>query len=82
MKKILIFLQLLFPIILFGQFNINTSYTPQQLVEDYLIGPGITVSNVTFRGQLSQFGFFSNGSSTALGMNEGIILCTGNATQL
>lgn len=82
MKKKLIFLQLFLPIILLGQLNINTSYTPQQLVEDYLIGPGITVSNVTYRGQLSQFGFFSNGNSTALGMNEGIILCTGNATQI
>ncbi|HOF07791.1 MAG TPA: choice-of-anchor L domain-containing protein, partial [Bacteroidales bacterium] len=29
-----------------------------------------------------QFGFFSNGNTTALGMNEGIILCTGNATQI
>lgn len=47
MKKKLIFLQLFLPIILLGQLNINTSYTPQQLVEDYLIGPGITVSNVT-----------------------------------
>ncbi len=82
MKKKLIFLQLFLPIILWGQFNINTSYTPQQLVEDFLIGPGITVSNVTYRGQLQQFAFFSNGSSTALGMNEGIILCTGNATQI
>jgi len=82
MKKKLIFLQLFLPIILLGQLNINTSYTPQQLVEDYLIGPGITVSNVTYRGQLSQFGFFSNGNNTALGMNEGIILCTGNATQI
>jgi gliding motility-associated-like protein len=82
MKKKLILLQLFLPIILWGQFNINTSYTPQQLVEDFLIGPGITVSNVTYRGQLQQFAFFSNGSSTALGMNEGIILCTGNATQI
>ena len=82
MKKKLILLQLFLPIILLGQLNINTSYTPQQLVEDYLIGPGITVSNVTYRGQLSQFGFFSNGNTTALGMNEGIILCTGNATQI
>jgi gliding motility-associated-like protein len=82
MKKKLVLLQLFLPIILLGQLNINTSFTPQQLVEDYLIGPGITVSNVTYRGQLSQFGFFSNGNTTALGMNEGIILCTGNATQI
>lgn len=82
MKKKLVLLQLFLPIILLGQLNINTSYTPQQLVEDYLIGPGITVSNVTYRGQLSQFAFFSNGNSTALGMDEGIILCTGNATQI
>lgn len=82
MKKKLILLQLFLPIILLGQFNINTSYTPQQLVEDYLIGPGITVSNVTYRGQLQQFAYFSNGNTTALGMDEGIILCTGNATQI
>ena len=82
MKKKLVLLQLFLPIILLGQLNINTSYTPQQLVEDFLIGPGITVSNVTYRGQLSQFAFFSNGNSTALGMDEGIILCTGYATQI
>lgn len=82
MKNKLLLLQLFLPIILLGQLNINTSYTPQQLVEDYLIGPGITVSNVTYRGQLSQFAFFSNGNSTALGMDEGIILCTGYASQI
>ncbi|MDD2593753.1 MAG: choice-of-anchor L domain-containing protein, partial [Bacteroidales bacterium] len=49
---------------------------------DFLIGPGITVSNVTYRGQLQQFAYFSNGNSTVLGMDEGIILCTGTASNI
>ncbi|HPZ61050.1 MAG TPA: choice-of-anchor L domain-containing protein [Bacteroidales bacterium] len=67
---------------LHSQLYINTSYIPQQLVEDFLIGPGITVSNVTHRGQLQQFAYFSNGNSTVLGMDEGIILCTGTASNI
>jgi gliding motility-associated-like protein len=57
----------------------NVSMTPQQLVQNILIGQGVTVSNVTFSGNSLQFGSFtSNGSN--LGLNSGIVMSSGYAT--
>ncbi|UPT67315.1 MAG: choice-of-anchor L domain-containing protein [Sphingobacteriales bacterium JAD_PAG50586_3] len=57
----------------------NTTLTPQQLVQNILIGQGVTVSNVTFSGNSLQFGqFTSNGSN--LGLNSGIVMSSGYAT--
>jgi len=64
----------------------NTSYTPQQLVADKFIGTQnltcVSISNVTVSGGNlgagnSSYGYFNKGTSN-LGMNEGIILSTGN----
>lgn len=71
-----------------GQFiNVDaTSYTPQQLVVDKFIGSQnltcVSISNVTVSGGNlgagnSSYGYFNKGTSN-LGMNEGIILSTGN----
>ncbi len=67
-----------------AQLAINETYTPQQLVQNYLVGGGVTVSNVTFNGFLTstgsscnQIAYFSNGNSTSLGMDAGIVLATG-----
>ncbi len=71
-----------------GQFiNVDaTSYTPQQLVADKFIGTQnltcVSISNVTVSGGNlgagnSSYGYFNKGTSN-LGMNEGIILSTGN----
>ncbi|AZI54393.1 gliding motility-associated C-terminal domain-containing protein [Epilithonimonas vandammei] len=71
-----------------GQFiNVDaTSYTPQQLVADKFIGSQnlscVSISNVTVSGGNlgagnSSYGYFNKGTSN-LGMNEGIILSTGN----
>lgn len=82
--KYLIFLFLFFIcyITTFTQIQINSSYTPQQLVQDFFIGGGVTVTNVQFQGiynntNCSQIGYFSNGNTTQLGMNSGIVLSTG-----
>ena len=64
----------------------NTTYTPQQLVADKFIGTQnlscVSISNVTVSGGNlgagnSSYGYFNKGTSN-LGMNEGIILSTGN----
>lgn len=64
----------------------NTTYTPQQLVADKFIGTQnlscVSISNVTVSGGNlgagnSSYGYFNKGTSI-LGMNEGIILSTGN----
>ncbi len=58
----------------------NTTYTPQQLVEQFLIGGGLEVSNVTLGASTinRQLGYFTNSNSN-LGISEGIILSTGYA---
>lgn len=79
-------------LLFFGKVNsqfINVdaaSYTPQQLVADKFIGTQnlscVSISNVTVSGGNlgagnSSYGYFNKGTSN-LGMNEGIILSTGN----
>ncbi|RLD63820.1 MAG: hypothetical protein DRI84_09245, partial [Bacteroidetes bacterium] len=54
--------------------------TPQQLVQNVLVGGGATVSNITFSGSTLSIGDFSGGATTNLGMASGVLLCTGNIT--
>lgn len=60
-----------------AQLGINNSLTPQQLVQDILVGPGVSISNVTFSGGGNAIGSFVNGNATNLGLNSGVVLCTG-----
>ena len=57
--------------------NVGT-YTPQQLVEDYLITGCLTASNIQFTGAASAIGYFSNGIP-GLNFTDGVIISTGNA---
>jgi gliding motility-associated-like protein len=64
----------------------NTSQTPLQLAQNVLLGQGINISNIKFNGSSvnanamnDQIGQFSNGSTTNIGINKGLILSTGNA---
>ncbi|MCH2045952.1 MAG: choice-of-anchor L domain-containing protein [Saprospiraceae bacterium] len=63
-----------------AQLNVNTAITPQQLVEDFLIGGGVTVSNVTIApgSDFRQYAYFTNNGSS-LELNSGIFLSTGYA---
>ena len=67
-----------------AQLVVSTDLTPAQLVQDVLLGSGITVSNVTFNGiadpttaQPGTGSFVTSGSN--LGVPAGIILSTGFA---
>lgn len=66
----------LFFINLNAQITVNNTQTPTQLVQDVLLGAGISVSNVTFSGGTTQKGSFTGTSN--LGIDEGIILATGD----
>ncbi len=62
----------------------NPGITPLQLVQDYLIGQGVTISNVTFNGssdtiESPQAGYFSAATTAAssLGMSLGVITSSG-----
>jgi gliding motility-associated-like protein len=73
---------LIFSLPVFGQLQTSTSKTPAQLVQQVLVGTGVTVSNVTFTGASAAICEFSNGGTTNLGLMSGIVLSTGNATDV
>ncbi len=67
-----------------AQLVVNSGVTPVNLVQNYLVGAGVTVSNVTFNGGAGttanpQIGFF-NGVNTNLGIDSGLVMATGVVT--
>lgn len=71
--------------LLHAQLNISAGLTPTQLVQNVLVGNGVTVFNVSFNGvmdpatpQLGTGKFTSQGSN--LGLDAGIILSSGTIT--
>jgi gliding motility-associated-like protein len=62
----------------------NTTLTPAQLVQNVLLGTGVTVSNITYNGSAvnantvqNSAGAF-NGSSSNVGLTSGVILGSGD----
>ncbi|MBN2745898.1 MAG: choice-of-anchor L domain-containing protein [Bacteroidales bacterium] len=80
MKQLLLLFLIVFTIHGYSQLNINQSFTPQQLVQNTLIGYGVTVSNITYTGDLTAIGKFTNGGTTNLGLLGGIVMTSGSAT--
>lgn len=68
----------------FAQIGINTTMTPAQLVNNILVGSGVTASNITVNGsaananvaQVSATNFTQNG--TTFPINGGLLLSTGS----
>ncbi len=65
----------------------DLNMTPEQLVQNYLVGPGITISNVTYNGSSAvissnQIGTFQTAGSatTELGLTGGILMTSGKAS--
>jgi len=55
--------------------------TPTQLVQNVLVGSGVTVSNVVYNGYANAIGSFTTGASpTNLGISSGVILSSGDIT--
>ncbi|MCH2224343.1 MAG: choice-of-anchor L domain-containing protein [Crocinitomicaceae bacterium] len=63
--------------IAFGQIIVDPTPSPTQLVQNNLIGNGVSVSNITFSGQTSQIGSF-DGSSSNIGLPFGLVMSSGN----
>lgn len=66
----------LVPLFVMGQLITNTNQNPAGLVQNVLLGPGVTVSNITYNGSQQAIGYF-DGTNTNLGIDEGIVLTTG-----
>lgn len=62
-----------------AQLTTTNTLTPQQLVQNVLLGAGVTASNITFTGDALQIAKFSATPSTSLGITSGILISTGNA---
>jgi gliding motility-associated-like protein len=75
-------LLILHPGISYSQFVVQNVSTPQSLVENVLLGNGVSVSNVSYTGSNLSLGSFSQGSSSILGLSSGIVLSTGKVTDL
>jgi gliding motility-associated-like protein len=84
MKKILSFLLFLYAYSLSAQIILdnNAPYDdPTWLVDNVLLGGGIAASNIAYQGDSSQIGWF-NAINTNLGLDSGIVLCTGDVYEL
>ncbi len=63
---------------LHGQLVITQGGVPATMVQNILVGSGVTISNVTYTGHPDAIGSFTTGANaTNLGFSEGIILATG-----
>jgi gliding motility-associated-like protein len=61
-----------------AQLQITSNNNAQALVQK-LLGPGVTVSNVTLTGHPAMTGFFNNLGGTNIGIDSGIVLTNGMA---
>jgi gliding motility-associated-like protein len=83
MKKTALSVILLLMVIAgFPQLQIIQNQTPAQLVQNTLVGYGVTVSNVTFTGSAQAMGKFVNGGTTNIGFTSGIVITSGSATNV
>lgn len=65
----------------FAQLQVDTEIAPEQLVQDFLLGSGVLIENVTVEGANIQTGMFSF-APESIGMESGIVMSTANANNL
>ncbi len=61
-----------------AQLTTNNAMTPAQMVQNYLVGTGVTVSNVTYTGYVNGISTYTSTASTNLGFSSGVYLTTGS----
>ena len=57
--------------------NTPPNNNPNHLINNVLVGGGVSISNVSFTGSNQQIGAFSSGNS--IGMDSGIVMSSGHA---
>lgn len=77
-KRIIFALFSLLAVDSFCQIQIDSVSDPRYLVESVLLGKGVIVGNIEFRGSPEAIGLYQD-TLSHLGIEEGIILTTGNA---
>lgn len=63
-----------------AQLTTTQTLTPQQLVQNVLLGGGVTANNITYSGSPLQIAQFFATTSTSLGIPSGVFLSSGNAS--
>ena len=84
MKKYLLFILLFIGVNSFSQITIDLSPpydSPVHLIDNVLLGGGVTASNHNYQGDSIQIGFF-DATNTSLGINSGIVMATGEVSAL
>jgi gliding motility-associated-like protein len=61
----------------FSQLVVDGTPTPVNLVQNVLLGTGVTASGITYTGDPSARGSF-NGTASNIGFTSGVVLATGN----
>tara|TARA_R110000737_G_scaffold343954_1_gene370536 strand:- start:8918 stop:10825 length:1908 start_codon:yes stop_codon:yes gene_type:complete len=86
MKNIFLFSIIFISSSYFAQITIQNTLTPTQIVQNVLLGSGVTASNIQWNGSLvnsntvqANLGAF--GGAPGIGMNNGVILATGNVSE-
>lgn len=64
-----------------GQVVVDNTLTPQQLVEDVLLGEGVVATNILFSGNPAQIGSF-NATNGNFPIEEGLVMSTGDVTEV
>jgi gliding motility-associated-like protein len=62
-----------------AQLTVSSTQTPTQLVQNVLLGTGVTATNITYTGNVSAKGSFTS-NGTNIGFTSGVILASGNIT--
>jgi gliding motility-associated-like protein len=78
MKKVFTFLVLwlLLSRSVSAQLVVTSAFTPLQLVNSVLLGPGVVAFNIQYTGSSKALGFF-NGVTSNIGLDSGVIISTG-----
>ncbi|MFY9307626.1 MAG: choice-of-anchor L domain-containing protein [Bacteroidia bacterium] len=62
---------------IYAQLTVDGTLTPTQLVQNVLLGPGVTVSNITYTGSVNCRGTF-DGTAANIGFAAGVLLSCGD----
>ncbi|MFT4770088.1 MAG: gliding motility-associated-like protein [Cryomorphaceae bacterium] len=71
-----------------AQVNVIDTFTVEELVNDFLLGAGVTATNITFNGNPADQVYLATGlyqggeSSNVVGFEEGVLICTDGAFDL
>lgn len=78
MRNLIVILSILLSFVAKAQIQTDNSApynSPNHLVEEVLLGNGVTAFNIQFNGDPVQMGFF-NGTTSNLGLDSGVVLAT------